>query len=125
MRAMKISVHDGIVHLELSGPFKPGQFERVVEQIIVHPDFKPGMPLLIDDQGTDFDVLSENILDRVNKLVSPMRDHFGGIVAISLPRDVQFGTARAYHAYFESLGVVFMPFRNPGDALRWLRAQAG
>lgn len=77
------------------------------------------VPLLLIDHSTEFDP-SLDELERMVSLFEKYKKRFTNRVAYVVSKDVHYGLGHMLHILFSVTGIVFVPFRDLGDAREWL-----
>lgn len=112
----------GIVRVEVRGTPDLAEEKGIYQRFLRDPDYRPGMPILVDDRGR------EGMVDpaEVRSLAAAVSDSQvalrGTRCALLVGSDVQYGMSRVWAARAESSGMIVEVFRDEAEALRWLRA---
>lgn len=124
MDNFNIVIREGMVELETLKTPTAADLDRTFDEILRHPDFKPGMPLLLIDKGTDFDPPQSAVFPMFKRHAQIIKDHFGGRIAFAVEREYHYGIARLFSSYCESLGIQCHPFRDLSLARNWILGNA-
>ena len=118
-----IEVRGDTVWVILEGRVTYEEVKSVLDALLSHPEFRPGMPCLWDARGASGASLSSDELDRFAGAVAERLGERGeGRTALVVPRDVDYGAGRTYQQKFErGVAAHFRPFRDVEQAEAWLR----
>ncbi|HZR97022.1 MAG TPA: hypothetical protein VFA56_15105 [Gaiellaceae bacterium] len=118
-----IDIVDGTVVVSTFGTADTAAFGRLLDDVLDHPSFEPGMPLLFDHSElavgglTPYDVrgIAESLLAREKQLGA-------GRKAMVAPSDAAYGLARMFAVYAETERLRLQAFRDRASAATWLAA---
>lgn len=115
----------GLVTLTVHGPVDGAMIKQALQTVVDDPHFTPGADMLwdfADAQGQN--PTGEAIQDLV-RFVGSLKERRGSgyKVALVTRGDLEYGFARMYEAYAESLPFAVKVFRDRGAASEWLMSQ--
>ena len=92
------------------------------KNIITHPEWKPGLNILMDHRELKIDTLEmagiQSISRRFKKIGPKLGD---GKLALVMKRDIDFGLARTWEILTaEAVDIAIEVFRSMDEASRWL-----
>jgi|GEM_PF-6129260 len=100
----------------------PDTLDSALRELAAHPDFRPGMALLVSVRMADF-----NPGPRGPEILARTLSDFGGHVdrhiAFVVDSEFHYGVIRAIAEHAEPRGIIVMPFREKDPAEQWLLAQ--
>jgi len=120
---LQVDVAARRVHIEASGVVTVEEILRILDAIVAHPDFEPGMPQLLDLTGAeDADVDSDRlrrVVSAAERLLPKLRPTRLALVA---RKPVLFGVSRMYEALADVLPVPVRVFTDLDAARAWLES---
>jgi hypothetical protein len=120
--AIKIDKDSGIVHSMIEGRISADELIEKLQDLIDHPDYRPGLNGIADLRKIDKDMFSEDVF-KVAKLMIENRDKIGASkTAVLVSKEVTFGMTRVFQALSEQSSVKTEIFWSMEEALQWLGA---
>lgn len=114
------------LEITLSGALRLEEFQRLNEQLVNDPRFRPGLALLVDLSALDVSALSDTELEHLTTMVGERDwDYLPAAVALVAPDHETFESARLYRAYLGGSKSNRQLFTNRTDALAWLESRRG
>jgi hypothetical protein len=112
------------VTVSTSGEADRAGFAAFNEELANHPQFRPGMAILIDHSELDTSLLTRADLTAIAEHVKALEPHFAECpAAIIAPDAFSFGLARLGVREAQLEHVDPQTFATREEALAWLRAQ--
>ena len=110
----------------VTGELTFDDFVRSFQEIVTHPEFRPGMDVLWDFHGASMARMDQAMLRRIASHLRE-REHLrrGARVAVVVTGDADYGIIRMYEAIADTPAETFRIFRTLAEAERWLRADRG
>ena len=113
----------GFVLIEAIGEVTLEDELPVYAEMLAHPGYKPGMPILLDNRRRK-SVSDSAHIRRIKGEAESVAERLGGArCAVVVAADAQFGMARMYQLMAEGGPLRIRVFRETSPALRWLFAQ--
>lgn len=112
----------GILEVVASGKASPAGDAALIQAILMHPQFRRGIPVLLDQTDLEIGHLSQQELREVADLCVSISDTLGdGSCAVVVATDLAYGFGRMFESYLDGR-VAFRTriFRTREDALAWL-----
>ena len=102
-----------------------GNVEGIIaflEDIISHPQWKPGKRILLDHRELNIDEISAAGIEDVSFYFITISDKLGdGKIALVMNRDIDFGIARAWESITNlDVDIQIHVFRQLEEAINWL-----
>jgi hypothetical protein len=118
-----IAVEDGILTMTWESLPTPASIQNALLDVLGHPSYRRGDPVIVVDPGTEFSPTLEDIR-RIAKSMAAQRDMFGRL-ALVVEKPVHFGIGRMLQAYCQIEGVHGLQiFRELEQARAWVRGDA-
>jgi hypothetical protein len=113
----------GAMRVVLAGRLSVEDLEAAFLEMLEHPQFRPGMPIIWDLRTATLVTLSTEHLRRLSGRVSTQRARRGtGKAAIVVGSDVDYGLMRQFEVLSEGVPRQLMVFRELAAAEAWLGA---
>jgi len=105
-----------------SGDAEVERFGDLLDAMLTHDEWQPGMPWLHDHTNLNSGPLTVNDVQRIAQLCAERSTQLGrGKCAIIGARDLEFGLIRMWSIYVErQWDVVTKVFRSREEAMAWL-----
>ena len=121
---MEYEIHQrkGFVEVVTHGDGDVEVFQRIMNEAFSHPDWKPGVSILIDHSNFNAEPLTVDGMKTLAGMVSAARVELASSrMAIVVPGDLQYGLGRMWQVYIEDKwDGASEVFRSREDALGWL-----
>lgn len=117
-----IDIQTGVLMRTVRGAISFEEFTRVIEETLVHPDFRPGMDSIWDLRQADLTNLTREDMRRIVEYIE-RQDETRGTgykAALVVSREVDYGFTRMYKTYADGLPVRLDIFRSLEEARAWL-----
>jgi hypothetical protein len=113
---------DGIFICAASGRAESGDAVEVIETMMSHPEWRPGMPRCYDISNLDSGLLSVDELRKISGFASIHKKELGGgKIAMVTSRDLEYGLSRMLSVFVSQLGKSQLEvFRTREEAIDWL-----
>ena len=110
--------------MRLSGALDPLSIRAFVVDLMAHPDYRPGMRIMVDLSDLDTSSITEEEYERVSDVISD-RDHRfpAKAIAIVAPTERAFDDATRHRAYVGGSKSGREVFRSREEAAAWLAQQ--
>ena len=108
-----------ILTVRLVGPGEPESIQEMIAAIVSHPEFRPGMSVLIDGSGTNYVPSAQEAATMPAVLHAQLP---GSRLAVIAPTARQYSVAAVVEAVATQQHIPFATFSNRADALEWLTA---
>jgi hypothetical protein len=110
-----------VVTFTATGAADGAAFARGVEELVGDRRFRPGMPILFDDSGSDVREVSAEAVKALARYFVRLGEQLGpGRAAMLVSQPLMFGLARMFETYASDTPLTFGVFYAREDALRWL-----
>lgn len=123
----KLSFHESPAHLEIvnNGLFTLEAYQEMLEDILSHKDWHPGMDSLYDSRLLDFSQASYEIMSKAAEFHAANDARYGdGKLAGVVKSGVDFGSARQFDSLTtEKISARIQIFSDMDEARRWLFSQ--
>ena len=118
----EIYQHDELVEVVTHGDADLVVFQNFLNEIIKHPNWKPGFPILIDHSDLNGKTLTVNGMQKLADMIHVARIELGSShMAIIVPGDLIFGLGRMWQVYSDGKwNGVSEVFRTKEEAVDWL-----
>ncbi len=120
----RYGIHPDHVHVLCEGDADIDGFLALVDEIDEDPAFRTGLPLLIEDRNSNFN-LNPSQTRRMARVFDEVRSRFSDRIAVVVVRNVHFGLGRATEILTEPMQFQFRVFRVLRDARYWLGIEEG
>jgi hypothetical protein len=111
----------GLVTHTGTGDLTLEEMVAAFEERLHHPGFRPGMKILWDCREASFATLSNDQIQRLIEHNGRLQNaRGGGMSAIVVSRDLDYGIGRVFQAYADGLPWDTMVFRDLESAMAWL-----
>jgi len=92
------------------------------KDIIAHPQWKPGLKILLDHRNLKTDSLKMDGIQSISQFFKQSGPKFGdGKMALVMERDIDFGLARTWEILTaDDVDIAIEVFRSMGEASKWL-----
>jgi len=108
-----------VVHFNADGELSNAVVRAGLEAATKDRAFRPGMSILMHDQGSDYQVSSDEAYEAARDL-SELTKLYSPHIAVVVHEDVKYGLGRMIAAYCERHGIDFQVFRDFENARQWL-----
>ena len=116
-----LAVHGDRVSFEATGTFSREEALQAIQDMVGHPDFRPGLDVLVDMTAVDdVPMWGADIRDKVDLDRSFLPKLGTARWAFVAPSDVVYGLARMYQALMGDTAIEGGTFRDLGAAEDWL-----
>jgi hypothetical protein len=121
---MEYEIHhrERFVEVVTHGDGEVEVFQEFLSEVLRHPDWKPGIPILIDHSDLNVGPLTVDGMMKLANMIDAARVELGSSrMAIFVPGDLGYGLGRMWQVYIEGKwdGASEL-FRSKEDALYWL-----
>lgn len=120
--AFRIQIGDYAL-LEWVGQPSLDLIKQALHQIISHPDFRKGTPVISMDKGSSYNPLAPEIHIIAMELKS-RKDQLGPL-AMVVHTPLHLGIGNILRVYCQMEGVRFQVFSKLEDAVEWVREESG
>lgn len=119
---IKMDVSSRLIHVKTRGIGDADGINAFLKDIISHPDWTPGMDILLDHTELNIENINTRGIDKVSDYFIKISKQLGnGKIALIMNRDVDFGIARAWELVTERhTNMQIHVFRNLEKAEAWL-----
>ena len=102
-----------------------GNVEGIIaflDAIVAHPQWRPGLNILLDHRRLDIARITVEVIDRVSGYFQEIAPELGdGRIALVMHKDIDFGIARAWELVTRPyVDMAIGVFRQVDEACRWL-----
>jgi hypothetical protein len=113
---------DGIFICTASGKAEAGDAAKVMEAMLIHPEWKPGTPRCYDVSNLDTAMLTIKEMRRIASFATIHKNELGGgKIAMVASRNLEYGFARMLSVLVTQFGDSDLEvFRTREEALNWL-----
>jgi hypothetical protein len=120
--SFKIDPGRTVVEMKISDAFNFMEFRSFFEDILNHPDFRPGFKIFCDARDLDFSKMTRVDVDELVKFDKEIREKRGqGKTAFLVKDDLQFSMSRMVELQQdENRRNPLNVFKNPDKARQWL-----
>jgi hypothetical protein len=123
--SMRIDTERGVVVRKVTGPLSVDEIFAARQDVLKHPEFRPGMNALWDLSEASLMNLD---MDEVRAVVGRAQqegDAYGTDyrAAVVVPKDIDYGITRQFEAVATNVPFVVMAFRSVEEALQWLKPE--
>lgn len=119
-----LSRHGSLVVARLEGAPEPGDFERLLDGLEAHPDWRPGKPMLVDKTGYDTSRMTVGDVYDIAEVCTRRSAVVGASrVAILVQRDLEYGMNRMFLAFVQWEADADV-FRDRARAEAWVAGRA-
>ena len=117
-----ISIQDHIFLIILSGGISPREYGTVAKDLVNLPQWKPGMPVLIDYSYIDLSKETGKDAQQYVQAIAPFRAGLGnGRLACVNTNPADFGLGRIWQSFMELMTDLEVGiFYTYDEAVRWL-----
>ena len=117
-----ITAKQGFFELRLAGDIDPGTYSEVFNALFAHTDWKPGIPLLVDESDLRANDLTIEGLIKIAKICTSRATDFGATrMSMYVSTDLEYGLNRMWHVFIEgNWEVEGNVFRSREEAMTWL-----
>jgi hypothetical protein len=117
-----IAYKNGIFILATSQSADPETFKEMLETLVTHKDWAPGLPFLIDHSELDTSTLSSNDMRTLSSYNALYSDQIGcSKCAIVCTKDIDYGMGRIWEVFVDNQWKAEERlFRSYREALEWL-----
>ncbi len=118
----RVEYRNGYFVGETFGEAVAERFGDLLDAMLAHPEWRPGMSWVHDHSQLSADPLTVEGIRAIAQICSDRKDQLGGgRCAIVVSEDLEFGLARMWSVYVDgSWNVEASVFRNVAEALEWL-----
>lgn len=104
------------------GIFSGEEAIRQIEELLVHPNWRKGMPILVDNRKVDYGVSGTNAMKKASEFHIENDERIGsGKAALLMKSVTDFGLGRQYELLTdEEISANVHIFLDEKQALRWL-----
>lgn len=105
-----------------TGPADPDVYEKSLDAIFNHPDWRPGHCYIYDHTLLDASKLTKADVERIAEIARVRRTRYGvRKSAVVAPNDVEYGIVRMWMVYAEDeTKIPTNVFRTLDEAIDWL-----
>lgn len=117
-----IKCHDGFFDIKTFGDAEVEKFKDILETLVTHEKWKPGMPFLVDHTHLNSAPLTTDDMQKIATFNREYRAKVGkSKCAHILVRDLELGMARMWEVFVENeWDVLGELFKTRDDAIAWL-----
>ena len=118
----EIHQHNGFVEVVTHGDGDVEVFQEFLNEVLRHPDWKPGFPILIDHSDLNAGPLTVDGMRKLADMINAAAVELGSSrMAILVPGDLEYGLGRMWQVYIEGRwSGTSEVFRSREDAVDWL-----
>jgi hypothetical protein len=122
---VQLPTRDGYAVVTTSGTFDVGDHERMIEDIVSRPGWRPGTDVLFDHRGLDFGDAGYREMQRAGANHLRHEPRIGaGRAAVLVRSPSDYGRGRQFEMLTEGrVSAHLCIFLNEADALEWLAGQ--
>jgi hypothetical protein len=108
--------------LTTSGVARVADFRKMSEALVDHPQFRAGMPILIDHTDLDASVLTPTDVRTIGEFVATIGDRLGpSSIAVVVPDKLTFGFVRMGEMRANQPQLNVSIFYSLPEAVQWLQ----
>ena len=113
---------NGVFELKTSGDARVDQFEKLLDSMLSHEQWNPGISILHDHSDLNAGPLTVNEIKDIANMCVKRSDRIGEArCAVVVSRDLEFGLARMWATYVEGRWQASARiFRSRNEAIDWL-----
>lgn len=115
----------GVFESKTSGDAQADQFDKLLDSMLSHEQWNPGISILHDHSDLNAGPLTVNEVKDIANMCAKRRDLIGEAkFAVVVSRDLEFGLARMWATYIEGRWQASARiFRSRNEAIDWLTAR--
>ena len=121
---MEYEIHqrNGFVEVVTHGDGDVEVFQEILNEVLRHPDWRPGTPVLIDHSDLNAGPLTVDGMKSLADMIHDARVELGSSrMAILVSEDLEYGLGRMWQVYIEGKwNGASEIFRSREDAVGWL-----